>query len=166
MTKPILLAGVLGGLLGGVCSFAVGRLTKTPPPEKPNLTLGTIAVPPDARNKTETYVDKIRQMKYDEFVNDLKTGMIFMSDKEFADFKQSFEVFRTVVHGVYGTPTGEVTLLHETALTQDLVRFVYLQQFPRGAIVWTFVLYRSKDGWGLNRVLWNRDLLLAFPGSS
>ena len=50
-------------------------------------------------------------------------------------------------------------------LRPDLVRYVYIERFERGSLVWLFVVYRTKDGWRLNTISWNPDLIHAFPGS-
>ncbi len=159
MTRSVLFAGLLGGLLGGVFSTAASRWLPGP-----TTATAAIPVPAEARATADAYVARLRAGKYDEFVNDLKNGMVFPSEKEFDEFRRSFELYRTVIPGIYGPLSGDVTLVREGAATPDLARFVYLQKCPNGLVVWTFIMYRGAEGWRPSSVSWSHDPLRAFPG--
>ncbi len=167
MTKSVLMAGVLGGVLGGLGAYLAVLWLKPVEAAPTNAGVATREpASPEARAVAEAFVSKLRTGKYDEFALDVKLGMSALPDKEFAVFKQKFEEALLLAHGVYGTPTGEVELIGETALTPNLARFVYLQKFPRGAMVWFFVLYNTPEGWRLNGIVFNKDLIHAFPSGS
>jgi hypothetical protein len=150
---------LLGGLLGGVFSTLASRWLPGPA-----TSAAAIPVPAEARATADAYVARLRAGKYDEFVNDLKNGMVFPSEKEFDEFRRSFELYRTVIPGIYGPLSGDVTLVRESAATPDLARFVYLQKCPNGLVVWTFIMYRGAEGWRPSTVSWSHDPLRAFPG--
>lgn len=158
MTRPVLLAGLLGGLLGGLVSDLASRWL---PPGGGGGAAGP-AVPPEARDAAEAYVARLRNAQYDEFMTDLRTGMVFLSPQEFEEFRKSFEAYRTIIPGVYGPLSREVTLIREAAVSPDLARFVYLQKCPNGLVVWTFILYRGADGWRPSSVSWSHDPTRAF----
>ncbi len=157
MTRPVLIAGLLGGLLGGVVSSVAARWLPPATKHEP-----AVAVPEEARAVAEAYVARLRGAKYDEFVSDLKNGMVFPSEKQFDEFRQSFDSYKTVIPGIYGPLSGEISLVRASAVTPDLARFVYLQKCPRGLVVWTFILYQSVDGWRPSSVAWSQDPLRAF----
>ena len=166
MTRPVLLAGVCGGLLGGAAAFVAGRLfPPNPPVDQAQSPAAQAATAPEARQVVEAFLGRLRDMKYNEFVEDVKAGRTFMSDTEFEAFKKSFLDSRVVYHGAFGKSLGEYDLIRETVLRPDLVRYVYVEKFERGFLVWLFVVYRTKDGWRLNTISWNPDLIHAFAGS-
>ncbi|HVL16282.1 MAG TPA: hypothetical protein VM529_27160 [Gemmata sp.] len=164
MTKAVFLAGVLGGLLGGVAAYAAARMFPAPPAGD-TAAGGAQASAPEARQVVEGFLGKLRDGKYPEFVEDVKRGRTFMSEAEFEAFKKSFVESRKVYHGGFGNLTGEYDLIRETVLRPDLVRYVYIEKFERGSLVWLFVIYKTKDGWRLNTISWNPDLIHAFPAS-
>jgi hypothetical protein len=166
MTRSILLAGLFGGLLGGGGVFAAVRLAGATPDQAKAEQPQASAAPAEARGVAEAFLAKLKDMKYQEFVGDVKEGMTFLNEPEFEAFKKAFLDSRTQCHGVYGKLTGEYELVRETAPRPELVRFVYLEKFERGAVAWSFVLYRTKEGWRLNDVRFNINLLHAFPGSA
>lgn len=155
-TKPILIAGVLGGLLGGVVSFAATRWLKPAEPTKAE-------VPAEARQVAQGFGAKLKAGKYDDFLTDVKSAMVFDGENDFRAFQKSFEESRNLFPKVYGTPLGELELVRETALTPNLVRFVYLEKFPRGALAWVFILYKDAERWQLNYLTWNKSLGGIFP---
>ena len=120
-TRAVLIAGLLGGLLGGVVSFAAGRVIKPAPPPPPE--------PPrsEAREVADAFVAKLRAGKIDEFTQDVKQGITFMSEQEFAKFKVDLAESRSVIPGVFGPATGEFELIRETTLSPSLVRLFYLE---------------------------------------
>jgi hypothetical protein len=155
MTRPILIAGLLGGLLGGVVSFAASRLI-TPAPAKQELPPPVQAT--EAREVADAFIAKLKVGKTDEFVQDVKAGITFMSEQEFAQFKSDFTESRKVIPQVLGRATGEFELVRETALSPSLVRLIYLEKYERGGVAWSFTLYRTQDGWRVDDVSWNRKL--------
>ena len=168
MTRPILLAGVLGGVLGGVVAVAAVKLLWSPPVEPPKVETNaqTFPIPAEARTIAEGFLSLLKAGKYDEFPDEVKKARTSISDDEFALFRKKFTQSRYLYHGMYGAVTGEYELMREFALRPDLVRFLYLEKFERGAVAWVFVLYRTKDGWRLNGVVWNEELNNAFPTGS
>lgn len=152
MTKPILLAGLLGGLLGGAASFAANRWIKPPEPAKADSSAATGGPSTaEAKNVADGFVAKLKAGKIDEFSVDVKNGAV-TTDEEFKKFKERLEVFRATTIRNFGMPTGEFEMLRETTLSPSLSRFVYLEKLERGAMWWTFVIYRGKDNWKLSYV--------------
>ena len=165
MTKPILYAGLLGGLLGGVASFAASRVITPVAPAKQDQNLPPVPAI-EARGVAESLIAKLRTGQYADFVEAVKQVMIFVNEKEFEMFRQRFEESRALYHGVYGQPTGDFELIGESSLRPELVRFVYLEKFQRGAVAWFFVLHHDQEKWRLNGIVWNKDLIHTFPGGA
>jgi hypothetical protein len=164
MMRPILLAGLLGGLLGGAAAFVAVRLIGTAADPAKAETPQTFTASAEVRGVAEAFLGKLKAMKYDEFIGDVKQGMTFLNETEFEAFKKAFLESRLLCHNVYGQLTGEYELLREVALRPELVRLVYLEKFDRGAVAWSFILYQTRQGWRLNDVRFNINLIHAFPG--
>ena len=165
MTRPILIAGLLGGLLGGVVSFTASRLI-SPAPAKQETTPPPPPQPTEAREVADAFVAKLKAGKIDEFIQDVRLGITFMGDDEYAKFRTDLTESRRVVPQILGRASGEFELVKETPLTPSLVRVVYLEKFERGGVAWYFTLYHGKDGWRVDDVSWNRKLGLVFSGLS
>lgn len=163
--KPILIAGILGGVLGGALSFAGSRwLAPASAPAK-GTPGAARPVPEHAKMAAELYLKKLKEMKYAEFATDASRALLF-SEAEAAEFTKKFTQERTIRHGVFGTTSGDIELVRETAISDDLVQFQYLEKFQQGAVLWTFVFYQTKNGWRLHNVVWDPNLTHAFqPGS-
>jgi hypothetical protein len=159
LRKPILIAGMLGGLLGGVASFAATRLIKpvvaaTPPTTKDQSTA-------DARRIVEAYLQEVIEGKNDEFLAHVKLGYTFLSDEEFNNAKVNFKNNRLSA-GVFGKPLKEFELLQEIPLSPNLIQFVYLERFEHGGMIWRFIMYNGKEHWLIAYLNWTPDSLKAF----
>ena len=162
LTRPIFVAALLGGLLGGAVSFAANRFIKpaSPPPAPTEKELAT----QEAREIVERFLAMLKpdKEKKDEFMKQVKTGYTYMPDKDFELIKQRFDNFRLETPNKFGAPLYEFELLRETALKPDLIQFVYLEKFERGPIVWRFILYRGKESWKLTYLNWFDDAVAGF----
>jgi hypothetical protein len=170
MTRPILIAGLLGGLLGGVASFSASRLL-VPAGARSEQTqavpAGPVAVPADARQVAEGFVAQLREGKFEQFAISAKLGKVDSTDADFAAFKVKLLESRTVFTNTFGPSSTEFELLRETALSPSLVRFVYLERFERGGVLWVFVMYHGTDsGWRLSWVDYGTHLAGIFAGLS
>ena len=170
MARAIVLAGLLGGLLGGAAAFAAMHFLNIPGAsartDQTDQTGQPTAAPSEARAVAEAFLNKLKEKQYKAFIADAKAGLIFPDKTGSEAFEKTFLASRADFHNVYGKQTGEYELIRETVLRPDLVRLVYLEKFERGAVAWLFVLYKTQHGWRLNSLVWNRDLLLAFPAGS
>jgi hypothetical protein len=157
LTRPILIAGLLGGLLGGVASFAAGRLIKpaTPTPVPTAKEKAT----EEARHIVEEFLAllKLEKEKKDEFMKQVKNGYTYMHDDVFKRYKQEFDNVRLVYPGIFGDPLHEFELLRETALSPDLIQFVYLEKFDHGGVIWRFIMYRGKESWRIAILIWSQE---------
>jgi hypothetical protein len=162
LTRPILIAGLLGGLLGGVVSFAADRLIKPAVPA-PIPTANEKATE-EARHVVEAFLALIKaeKEKKDEFTKQVKNSYTFMNDDLFKIYKQDFDTSRIVYPGHFGTPLYEFELLRETALSPDLIQFVYLEKFDHGVVIWRFVMYRGKESWRITNLIWSHEGREAF----
>jgi hypothetical protein len=161
MTRPVLLAGVVGGLLGGVAALVAGRMFP-PPAAQDQPAAGRPEARSEAREVVELFVDKLRAGKFDEFALDAKMGSPTLTDAELVKFKARLSEFRTVTTQTLGRSSGQFELLRETALSPSLVRFVYLEKLERGGVWWLLVLYRGKENWTLAWVDWGANLQRLF----
>jgi hypothetical protein len=165
MTRPILIAGLLGGLLGGVAAFAANRWivpTHAATAEaKPH-----IPIPKEARTAVEWYIAKLEAMQYNEFAAEVRRGMVKILPQERVDkVLKEFQQSREEIHRTLGNHTAPFELIRETAVSNELIRFVYLEKFEDNVVVWAFVVYQTKDGWRLVRFAWDPEVLNAFPNS-
>jgi hypothetical protein len=166
MTRPIVIAGLLGGLLGGVVSFAASRWVVPAQPKAETAPAVRHEVPPEARAIADAYVAELRAGKFEEFAAHAKIGSTITTDEEAAKFKARLLEFRRVANGSFGPSLGEFEVLGETALSPSLVRLTYLEKFERGGVWWTFVLYHGKDHWWLAWVDWGVNPAVIFAGLS
>lgn len=143
MTRPVLLAGLLGGVLGAVSSFALSRAlppaAKSPAPPQ--------QAPPEARQFADTVVAKLRSGKDDEVVGLMRLAFLELPDEEFAE-KVRAPFLEVRERKPYG-PTLGFDLVRENVVAADLVRFVYLERFASGCVVWGLTCYNSPAGWQL-----------------
>jgi hypothetical protein len=162
LRKPILIAGLLGGFLGGVLSIAATRFIKPavsvpPPTAKEKATA-------EARGIVEAFLEELKvgtKEKNEEFWSHVKMAYTFMTDELFKQTKTAFDNYRLGV-GVYGSPLHDFELLSETAVSPNLVQFVYLERFERGALVWRFIMYKAKDYWRIALLDWTSEMRQAF----
>ena len=162
-TKPIFLAGLLGGLLGGVFAFAAIRTVTPVPPAKPEATTSSESVD-DARAVTEVFMTSVRDGKIDNLAAAVKNGAWLITDQEYAEFLGQFNGDRARFAKQYGGPAGQFELVREVKLSPSLVRFIYLEKYQRDGLLWFFVVYHTMDGWRLVGVTWKEKLAVSVPG--
>lgn len=161
MARPILIAGLLGGVLGGVVSFAAGRLIKPPEPVKSD------PIPNEARERARSFIAKLRAGKFEEFAQDARAGTTIRTEAAFTEFQSKLLESRVAFTNGMGPTTGEFELLQETIAGTSLVRFVYLEKFERGGVVWILVLYRDRDSaWRLTYLDYGWNVAGVFAGLS
>jgi hypothetical protein len=164
MTRPILIAGLLGGLLGGVVSSAASRWV-IPTRAATADAKPRIPIPQEARTAVEWYTAKLEALQYDEFASEIRRGVKAVPKDQLETFLKEFQQSRQTYHGAFGNHIAPFELIRETAVSPDLVQFVYLEKFEATSVAWFFVFYQTKEGWRLVRVIWKEDLLIAFPPS-
>jgi hypothetical protein len=163
MTRPILIAGLLGGLLGSVISFAANRWI-VPSRAATTDAKPRIPIPQEARTAVEWYIAKLEALQYEEFATEIRR-LKGVSQEMLEAFVKDFQQWRKNYHGALGNHTGPFELIRETAVSTELVQFVYLEKFESSAVVWFFVFYQTKEGWRLVRITWKDDLFVAFPNN-
>jgi hypothetical protein len=156
----ILVAGVLGGLLGGLAAFAASRWIKPISADPARTTLEPAIE--EARGLVDLLLSEVKAGKHDEFVKHVQMAMSYLTPDAFTAFQKDYLESRKEFPQTLGPPLGEFVELRRTALSPDLVEFVYMEKFERGGIMWVFVLYRGKDHWRLAWMTWNRQLQQAF----
>ncbi|MCI0704624.1 MAG: hypothetical protein L0241_26505 [Planctomycetia bacterium] len=153
MTRPILLAGILGGLLGVAGNFVLARwfptATKPDVPENPPQQS-------DARTRGEELVAHLQAGKNDEFLAIARSGFAEMSDKEYDEVvKKRMKGFRELIAKAYGQTRG-FEFLRETVVGASIVEVAYLEKFSRNCVVWFFYLYNNGEGWLLMGFFYSR----------
>ena len=140
MTKAVLLAGVLGGILGGAGAVALTRAFPTAPKliaEKPH----------EARVLADELFTKLQKGQTEEFLAAVRSGYAELDDAAFdAGVRQPLRAAREGFAKGFGGP-GEFEFHSEFAPTQGLVRFTYLERYPKGSLVWFLYAYQSTSGW-------------------
>jgi hypothetical protein len=159
-----MLAGVIGGVLGGAFAFTLSRVLPAGDADGYQVQNATPVTSPEAKQVVEGFIDKLREMKYEQFVNDVKMSWTFISDPEFELFKKSFMTSRQGYHDKFGRLLGKYDPIRETVLMPTLVRYIYIEHFERGWVMWQFIVNKTQDGWRLNMIIWNHELLHAFSG--
>lgn len=76
-----------------------------------------------------------------------------------------FGKIRDDAAGSLGKSLGEVEAVRTEVVGKSLVRFVYLDKYERGAMVWRFTLYRTDGGWKWRDVNVTGDLMNNFPAT-
>jgi hypothetical protein len=139
-SKPVVVAGLLGGLLGAVLSFALGRVlpapVKPPPP----------AAPSEARGYAEFGLSKLKEGKHDEFMEFLRPAYLQAPPEEFARVRAGLIKAHEENVVAYG-PGGDFEFCDETQLSPTAVRVSFLEKYQRGCVTWTFVVYKGQAGW-------------------
>ncbi|AWM38942.1 hypothetical protein GobsT_28210 [Gemmata obscuriglobus] len=140
MTKPVLLAGVLGGVLGGAGAFVLGRAF----PAAPAV---VVEKPHEARPFADDLFMKLQKGQADEFLAAVRVGDPEYDDAEFDKLirQPMLRVREGAVRGYGGA--GSFEFFRETVTAPDLVRFTYLERYPRGCLVWLLYCYRGAGGW-------------------
>ncbi len=140
MTKPVLLAGLLGGVLGAVFAFALARTFPATPKLSPP------PPPTEARLRADDLVAQLKAGKNEEFFAGVRAAFSGRNDEELNQARQHLLKLRDQPAAVYG-PSIDFEFVRETSIGPNLVRFAYLEKFPHGCVVWTLVYYNAPDGW-------------------
>lgn len=140
VTKSVLLAGVLGGALGGFGAFVLARAFPAAPKvvaEKPH----------EARVLADDLFAKLQKGQTEEFLAAARFGYADLDDAAFdAGVRQPLLAAREGFAKGLGGP-GEFEFRSEFAPAQGLVRFTYLERYPNGSLVWFLYAYQSAGGW-------------------
>lgn len=158
LKKPILIAGLLGIVLGSAAMFAAGRFLK---PGAQSAPTENDKAAEEARHILEEFLAKLKEGKNEEFMAMIKLGYTFLTEEAYRDVKQKFHNSRLEI-GLYGKPLNEFELLHQTAISPNLIQFVYLERFEHGAVIWRFVMYHGKESWRVAHLFWNPNAYEAF----
>jgi hypothetical protein len=152
VNQPVLFAGLLGGALGAVLSFALSRWV-SPAPQPAAPTPGQSAAPapapasPEARHFADQVIARLQAGRDEEVIALMRPVFPELTDKEFADtVRTSFLAARA--GKPYGPSVG-FEFARETAVSPDVARFVYLERFAHGCVVWSVACYQGQQGWQL-----------------
>ncbi|MBY0514281.1 MAG: hypothetical protein K2P78_10265 [Gemmataceae bacterium] len=156
--RNVIIAGLLGGLLGGGAAYTAMRLT-------PGRLHEVQAADPEARLIPESLMAKLKANDPDGFAAAARGSMFTVTDQEFVAFKAALIEFRQKTAAAYGKPTGECELIREQAAGPDVARLIYLEKFEKGGVAWHFQMYHGKDGWKLATVNWDHTMMCAFTGA-
>jgi len=155
MTRSIWAAGLLGGLLGGVVSFAASRIIVPAPAVTPSTAAA------ESRPVVESFIGKLQSEKADGLEAEATSGRWLVTEQELASFRGQFNADRTRFVQQYGPRTGEFELVREEVLGPSIVRVVYLERYQRDGILWIFVVYRTIGEWRVVGVSWKEKLAVA-----
>lgn len=150
LTKPILIAGILGGVLGGIISFAATRFIKPATPTAVKSAKDEAVV--EARDVVEQFIALIRAGKTEEFLGQVKMAYTFLSEERFKEMSISYQNARITYERIYGKPLNQFDLIREAALCPDMVQFLYLERYEHGGPIWRFVMYRAIDRWRISLI--------------
>ncbi len=142
LNKSILVAGLLGGVLGALASYALARsfphTPKLPPPP-----------PSEARQFADHVIGKLKDGKNEEFTALLRPAFAQMSNEDYAAFCTKLFEQRANSPRYLGAG-GEFEFVNETAPSATLVRVTYVEKYARGCVLWILVVYNSPDGWQMS----------------
>jgi hypothetical protein len=142
--RPVLLAGLLGGAVGAVLCFALTRMfppSVKPPPQ----TIPT--APPDARAFADDIIAKLKAGKDDELKPLVRLGFRTFTDEQFDQNVWGPIVgVRKLFAAQYGRSRG-IELARENVVSDDIVRFTYVERFDHDCVVWSVVCYNTAQGW-------------------
>lgn len=156
--RTLLAAGVLGGVLGGVCSFVANRMIVPVQPGKDEIVARSAA---DARSVVESFIDKLRGETAEDLSEEVKQGRWLITEQEYRSFRGQFVGDRGRLAMQYGNRTGEFEFVREEVLSPSLVRFIFLERYERDGVLWFFVVYRTMGDWRLVGVSWKDKLAQA-----
>lgn len=156
--RNVLVAGLLGGLLGGVGAYCAMRVA-------PGKVHESQAADPAAKVIPESLMSKLKANDADGFAVAARGSMFNVPDTEFAQFKAALIDFRQKTTAAYGKPTGEYELIREQSAGPDVARVIYLEKFEKGGVAWYFQMYHGAGGWKLASVNWDHTLNFAFTGT-
>ena len=146
MSKPVLLAGLLGGVLGALICFALMRAFP-PPAQSATQTSNAPTAPSDGRDFANDIIAKMKAGKDEEIKSTIREAYRDVPDPVFEEemWKRHLTV-RKEFPARHGKSLG-FELARETVIAPDIVRFTYIERFEHDCMVWTFVCYNSPGGW-------------------
>jgi hypothetical protein len=145
VSKPVLLAGLLGGVLGAIIGFALMR--SFPPAAKFAPSTPTPIASPEARQFADDLVAKLKAGKDEEVMSSVRLAFREMPDDQFNQtVREPYLFVRKHFPQQYG-PSRGFEFVRENVVSEDIARFVYLERFAHGCIVWTIVCYNTPTGW-------------------
>ncbi|MBN9119023.1 MAG: hypothetical protein J0I06_07655 [Planctomycetes bacterium] len=140
LSKPVFVAGLLGGVLGALLSFGLARAlpapVKPPPPGPPS----------EARQFADHVLGKLKDGKNDEFMALLRPAYAQLTPEQFEQFRKSVFDARANAAKLYGS-AAEFEFCRESVLSPTLVRVTYLEKYAHGCVMWLMVVYHAPDGW-------------------
>lgn len=160
LRRPILIAGLLGGILGGMSSFAASRLIKPIVPVPP-LTDKEKATA-EARSIVESFLAELKEGKNEEFWAHVKLALTYHPDEVLQKAKQKFDNERYIFLKLYGNHLHQYELLSETANSPSLIQFLYNERYEHGSVLWRFVMYRGKERWYISLLDWTQEVRQSF----
>lgn len=159
LMRAVVIAGLAGGLLGGLASFAASRLIK------PVVAVPQAAETSEAREVAGIFIQKLEEGKFEEFTRDVGSAA-GATEEKFQAFKSRFYQERVLYEKLHGPSTRQFEFVRESVASPSLVRVVYLEKYQTGGVLWFFVLYRTRDGWKIASVDWNDNISVVFTGIS
>jgi hypothetical protein len=139
--KQLLWAGIAGGLIGALVSFALAR-TFPPKPAAPPP-----APPSEARQFGDHVIGKLKTGDRAEFTRLIRPAFAGMTNEQFAEFCQRSVFDNRDQFGKANGGAVEFEFARETVLSPSLVRLAYADKYARGCLVWVLVVYNTPDGW-------------------
>ena len=140
MTRSVLFAGLLGGALGGVVAFGLARTFPAPPPPVPT------PQPSEARQYADDLIALLKAGKNEAFLKGVRQAFDMPDERFDVEIREPFFKLREGRVREYGAGS-EFEFIRESSLGPNLVRFAYLEKFPRGCVVWYIVFYNGPTGW-------------------
>jgi hypothetical protein len=152
--KPILIAGLLGGLLGSSASVVASRFLKpapVPPPPVPNQDAIN-----EAREVVNSLLTELKDGRTERFMAHIRPAYQQMTDDQFKQFKKDFVNARLEYPRYLGNPLGQFEVIRESADGPNLVRLTYMEKYEHSALIWRFILYRGSESWNLAYLKFDR----------
>lgn len=159
--RKLLLAGLLGAIVGGGIAYAAGRYAQAKPAETAAEATGD----PSPRSIAEGLLEKLKDGKTEEFADLTKASTHLISEIDFLTFKKKLLDARGTFMKAYGSSLGEFELIREQVAGPSVVRLIYVERFEKNGMTWVFVMYRGKEGWKVASVNWIPDPAAALPGA-
>ncbi|MBM3978732.1 MAG: hypothetical protein FJ304_00330 [Planctomycetes bacterium] len=139
--KYILWAGIAGGLIGALVSFALARTFPPKPAVAPP------APPSEARQFADHVIGKLRAGDRAEFTRLIRPAFAGMTNEQFAEFCQKSVFDNRDQFAKSNGGAVEIEFARETVLSPSLVRLAYADKYARGCLIWVLVVYNTPEGW-------------------
>ncbi|QJX00152.1 hypothetical protein [Frigoriglobus tundricola] len=147
MTRSVLFAGLLGGVLGAVIAFGLTRTFPFPVPPPPvPAPRPSDARPSAARQYTDDLIALLRAGNNEAFLKGVRQAFPVPDERFDVEVRVPLLKQRQLWEQEYGKGS-DFEFIRETALGPNLVRCAYLEKFPRGCVVWYIVVYNGPTGW-------------------